>query len=54
MKKEMEKLELDLLYGHWGWEKILTILNLKENQSAFLLKSNESSYQEDGEAPVIL
>ena len=21
MKREMEKLELDLLYGHWGWEK---------------------------------
>ena len=40
MKKEMEKLDLDLLYGHWGWEKNINNFKFKkDNQSAFLIKN---------------
>ena len=40
MKKEMEKLDLDLLYGHWGWEKNINNFKFKkDNQPAFLIKN---------------
>ena len=49
MKKEMEKLDLDLLYGHWGWEKnINTFKFKKDNQPAFLIKNPVEKFLQGG------